>query len=130
MENWLKLIKEVKAELATKKLSDDFELFEHFKFAANDLCKQDWSHLKFEHSNMKEAVNYYILNEMFNEYDILTRKRDFKSLARAMELDEDLRIYCTDHQNPSFSFLKYQKPFVELQDLMSRAVSLYEERNP
>ncbi len=132
MDEWIAMMKEAKDALAGTCIGDAIDNYEHLKFAATDLCKQDWYKLRLEHNNMQEAVNYYMLKELFHSYTEIKSTYDAISLAKAMELDEDLRQYCVDHdgKNIAFGAVKYRKPFMELQDLMSQAVKLYEQRNP
>lgn len=131
MDSWVELMKETKDALASTSGTEAKSSYEYFKNVANDLCKQDWHFLKHEHNNMNEAVNYYMLNELFNKHEEIGSADDQLSLANAIELDEGLRQYCLDHsgQGQLFASLKYKKPFTELQELISQAVRLYEQRN-
>ena len=131
MVDWVELMKETKDELASTSHAEASSSYEYFKNVAIDLCKQNWNRLKHEHNNMNEAVNYYMLDELFNQYEEVGSADDYLSLAKAMELDENLRQYCIDHvgQNHLLATLKYKKPFTEIQELISNAVKLYEERN-
>jgi len=132
MDEWIEGIANVKNALVNPSNANALESYTYFKEIANEFCKQDWRDLKFEHNDLKEAVNYYILDEMFQTYDAIKSTNDYMILATAMELDEDLRQYCIDHdgKNIIFGAVKYKKPFTELQDLISQAVRLYEKRNP
>jgi len=132
MDEWIESIAGTKQALVHPSNPNALNSYRFLKNLATEFCQQDWRDLKYEHNNINEAVNYYMLDEMFKTYDAIKSTDDYMSLATAMEFDEDLRQYCIDHdgKNIMFGAVKYKKPFTELQELISQAVRLYEQRNP
>lgn len=77
MDEWIDLMKETKDALARASNEDAARSFEYLKAVSKEMCMQDWNSLKHEHKDMEEAVNYYMLNELFSSYEEINNTDDY-----------------------------------------------------